>query len=373
MDQMMLKADRVASWADGKPMGPARIEIHPTNVCNLKCKFCWQTTVKGKVSRAGEISYDDLINLVNDAADINVKEWIVSGGGEPFVRGNETLGMMIQIKKRKMWGQLTTNGTLLTEEQIKTIVKIGWDQVQISLDGPDSKTHDFIRSVPGTFDRAVKSAKLLSFYRKKLGKNTPYLGFNTCITRHIHNKLKEMILLGKDAGFDLVFFEPVYAGYVSKHRFTLNKKETEILQNDAKDAKILANKIGIATNVDRFVRTELVDKSNFGNVVLREAKQDENKYVNAPCYQPWYLMGIKANGLAGCCSTFETGEYIHNKSLKEVWFGKLFDQIRRDMLDRKLPEYCKKCSVVVVTDNQSIRDKLRKVKKKSLFGIFKNG
>ena len=367
----MLKAKRIASWAKGKPLGPLRIEIHPTNKCNLKCKFCWQTTVVGEVDRSNEIPYNSLLKIVEDASKLDVKEWIVSGGGEPFYRGKETLGMMELIKKKKMWGQLTTNASLLTEEYIKKIVKMGWDQVQISLDGPTAEVHDFIRSVPGTFKIATKAAKLFSFYRKKYMKQKPYLGFNTCITRHVHDKMCEMIKLGKEVGFDLVFFEPVYAGYVSNHRFTLNKKETNILEQEAKKAKELANQINIATNADKFIRTELVDKTSFNNVVLRESSaKDDNLYVNAPCYQPWYLMGIKANGLAGCCSTFEKGEYIHNKSLQEVWFGDLFNKIRKDMLDRKLPNYCKKCSVVVVTDNQVIRDKLKKIEDKKFLGLL---
>ncbi|MFC1888540.1 SPASM domain-containing protein, partial [Thermodesulfobacteriota bacterium] len=115
------------------------------------------------------------------------------------------------------------------------------------------------------------------------------------------------------------------------------------------------------TNADRFQRTDLVDKSSFEDVVIREceADVDANPFLAAPCYQPWYLMGIKGCGLSGCCSTFEVGERIQEKSMQEIWFGDLFNRLRAEMLARDLPEYCSKCSVVVVMDNKEIRTRLR--------------
>jgi len=360
MDQIKIKAERVISWAKGRPVGPVRIEIHPTNRCNLKCRFCWQTNSKPE-DYLEEISEEDLFRIVDEAAQMGVKEWIVSGGGEPFVRGKTTLELMRRIKEKGMWGQLTTNGALLTREWCDTIVKIGWDQVQISIDAPDAQTHDHIRRVQGTFERAVKSAKWLSESRKSRGAKKPYLGFNTVITQSIHNKLPEMIMLGHEVGFDLVYFEPVYAGYVSSERMTLNDDEKKSLEKSAKEAKELANKIGIATNADRFARSALVEKSDFRNVVLNEAETSDDMYVSAPCYQPWYLMGIKGNGIAGCCSTFEVGETIRGKSLREIWQGQLFNNIRQGILSKKLPSYCAKCSVVVVMDNKDIRESIKDI------------
>jgi len=192
-----------------------------------------------------------------------------------------------------------------------------------------------------------------------LDKDQPYLGFNTVLNRLNYDKLDEMIELAYDVGFQLVYFEPIYGGYLIKERLILNEDEKKELKNYAKKAKIKANKLKVATNVDRFMRTELIDKSDFKNVVLRETKNSSNRFISAPCYQPWYLLGIKADGLAGCCSTFEVGEYIQKKTLKEVWFGNIFNEIRRDMLNKILPDYCSKCSVVVVMDNKGIRKNLK--------------
>ncbi|MFH1850043.1 MAG: radical SAM protein [archaeon] len=366
---MELKAARIAKWAKGKPRPPVRIEMHPTNRCNLKCLFCWRSAEKNP-DYSLELPDEKLYAIVNEAAGMGVKEWIISGGGEPMVRKTATLRVLRLIKQHGMWGQLTTNGALFSELDAKTVVEIGWDQLQISLDAPDAKTHDYLRTVEGTFERATRTAGWLSKYKRELGSKEPYLGFNSIITRFSYGRMDDMIRLAHDVGFQLVYFEPVYGGYLSGVRLELNEQETEELPRHAKRAKQLADRLGVATNADRFVRSELVDKSSFDHVVLRETEKSGNPFIAAPCYQPWYLMGIKGCGLAGCCSTFEVGERVQDKTLADIWYGDLFNRMRQEMLSKELPDYCKKCSVVVVMDNKEIRKLLKK--KLSTLGILRH-
>lgn len=363
------KANRIALWAEGKPQPPVRIELHPTNRCNLKCIFCWQSTAKDK-DYSVELSDQKLLDIIHEAGKWGVKEWIISGGGEPLVRKNITLKIMELIKKYDMWGQLTTNGVLFNKKSIQHTVSIGWDQIQFSVDAPDAKTHEYLRGIKGTFEKMIKNAQLLSSYKEKNAKSDPYLGFNTVLNRLNYNKVPEMIELCHKVGFQLVYFEPIYPGYLKKERLTLNEEEKEELQKYIKKATKTAKKLKISTNIDNFYKKDLIDKDKFEDTVVREVKQDENPYISLPCYQPWYLMGIKGCRLAGCCSTFEVGENIQNKTLKEVWNGKVFNSIRQDMLSKKLPPYCSKCSVVVVMENKSIREYLKKMLKNE--GFIKN-
>jgi len=367
---MQEKAKRIALWAYGKPQAPVRIELHPTNICNLQCIFCWQSVAK-KHNYGFEISDQKLYDIVDEAGKWGVKEWIISGGGEPLVKKEATLNVLKLIKKYNMWGQLTTNGVLLDEKSIKQIVDIGWNQVQFSIDASNAKTHDYLRGVKGTFEKAIKNAKLLSRYKKEKGEG-PYLGFNTILNKMNYDKLPDMIELGHEVGFQLVYFEPIYPGYLKKERLTLNEDEKEDMQEYIKKAIKKSKKLGVSTNIGNFQRKELVDKDKFKETVIKETKKDDNPYISVPCYQPWYLMGIKGCGLTGCCSTFEIGERIQDKTLKDIWNGKVFNKIRQEILSKKLPRYCSKCSVVVVMDNKEIRNCLEcKLKRKNMFNQIK--
>lgn len=338
--------------------GPARIELHPTDACNLKCRFCWQATVR-MPDTSMELSEAKLLSIVDEAASMNVKEWIISGGGEPLVRKDTTMEIMKRIKKWGMRGQLTTNGTLFGPNDIETLVRIGWDHVQFSVDGPNSEIHNYLRRGKDAFERAIRNVRLFSELKEKFNTTKPYVGFNMVLNAMNYDKIEDTIELAHSVGGQLVYIEPIYGGYVSDERLALNEREKASLRGHIERAIAISRKLGVSTNADQFLRTEMVDKSNFSDTVLAEAAGPAADIANAPCFQPWYLMGIKGSGLAGCCSTFETGEYIHDKTLKEVWFGPVFEKIRSDMMKKSIPEYCNKCSVVTVMDNRRIRDGLK--------------
>ena len=354
-----LRAQRISEWARGNPQPPIRIEIHPTDRCNLKCRFCWQVTVDSSFDFSRELTDEKWISLVHEAGEMGVKEWVLSGGGEIFMRPKLTLELMRIIKSYGMWGQLTTNGTMIQEDAVRDVVKMGWDHVQISLDGPDAKSQDYLRAQKNVFSRAIRTARRFTHYKKVLKSELPYVGFNTILTRKNYTRLVEHIELAHDVGFQLVYFEPLYSGYVKGERLHLNEEETEEMQPFIREAKRRAEELGVSTNVERFAkRKDLVDKGDLSKTILREAGNDPDSWLSLPCYQPWFLMGIKGSGLAGCCSSFEIGEHIHHKSLTEVWYGKVFDKLRGGMLDKKLPFYCDKCSIYVVMDNKEIRKKM---------------
>jgi len=67
------------------------------------------------------------------------------------------------------------------------------------------------------------------------------------------------------------------------------------------------------------------------------------------------LWELRHQDFAGCCSTFERGEFIQGKHLSEVWFGKIFKELREEMLNKKIPDYCSKCSIVVFNENRFLR------------------
>ncbi|MFH8119392.1 MAG: radical SAM protein [Candidatus Aenigmatarchaeota archaeon] len=344
---------RLKSWFNGKKEGPVRMELHLTDKCNLNCIFCWR--VKSKISNEKELSKGKLLDIVREAALLGVKEWIVSGGGEPFLRKKECLEVLKEIKKYKMWGLLTTNGTLLTEKDARVLVKIGWDQVQFSLDGPNKEINDYLRP-PNSFERVVKAVKTLRKIRDFKNSKKPYIGFNTILNKMNFDRIDEMINLAFDVGAELVFFEPIYPGYCDVD-LTVPIKKLKEWRRMVKKCDKLAKKLGVETNVKDFLEVDLTDKTNLKEKILREVEGIEG-FIGAPCFRPWYLMGVKASGFAGCCSTFEVGEFVQGKSLKEIWFGKIFNKLREEMLNKKIPKYCSKCSIVVLLENRILRKML---------------
>jgi MoaA/NifB/PqqE/SkfB family radical SAM enzyme len=73
---------------------------------------------------------------------------------------------------------------------------------------------------------------------------------------------------------------------------------------------------------------------------------------------------IKTDGSAQpCCLYDEKEENVRKKSLKEIWFGKFFEDIRNSMREKKFSKYCSICNAGQVFENRRIRDELSWMKK----------
>lgn len=70
-----LSAHRIAELASGTPQPPVRIEIHPTDRCNLKCGFCWQVATSDQ-DYSWEFPDVKWLSIIDGAAGLGVWERI---------------------------------------------------------------------------------------------------------------------------------------------------------------------------------------------------------------------------------------------------------------------------------------------------------
>jgi MoaA/NifB/PqqE/SkfB family radical SAM enzyme len=202
---------RLMQWRRGETPGPWQMVVFPTNRCNLKCTMCWQRWVEekwGQVDHSRELSDERLMRLVDEAADMNVREWNIGGGGDPMVRGELVMRMCARIRERGMNGGIFTNGTLFRRDHLEHLVRIGWDRVDFSLDGPTAAINDAIRS-EGSFDRAVAAMRELMEIRGALGATRPVTDVHIVLTRlnfdHLDDMVRMIASLGaKQFGFSFL-------------------------------------------------------------------------------------------------------------------------------------------------------------------------
>lgn len=125
--------------------------------CNLKCQHCFATALK-KRSPQETMTISDYKRVAEELIDLGCINFSFQGG-EPLL--NPNLGKIITaFQPHKSLISITTNGTLLTEEKIKWLKKIGVDILTISLDSSIPEEHDNFRGVPGTFGKTMKGIKL---------------------------------------------------------------------------------------------------------------------------------------------------------------------------------------------------------------------
>jgi len=334
MDYKIIEEERIKrlkNWFNGKCEMPLRIHLNITNVCNLKCEFCWQSGVDKKKLIIENLTKDRIVNLVREAKKMGVLEWQLSGNGEPFCEPDITLTLMKEIKKNSMYGNIITNGTLLNSKIIEEIVKIEWNYIAFSIDGPNAKIHDKLRGVPGTFDKVMRNIKELYKIKESLNSYWPEYSLTTVINKKNYNKVTEIINLAHSLKC-LGLILNLMINYGEGENLTLNEREMNIFKRNIKNNIGLVKKLNLDTNFDIF---------------LDGGNQKENKRAIPKCYEPWYNLAIDASGSVGpCCERLneeKDQDNIKNNSLKDIWFGKYFTNIRNNMIKDNLTNKCTNC------------------------------
>jgi len=364
------KIKRLIEWSKGSPMGPISIHLDPTNRCNLRCRFCWQRSHErfGWLDRANELLESKLLSIVKEGAELGVVDWLISGGGEPFVRTDATVAVMRAIKKYGMRGDIITNGTMPAARHLKEIVKCGWDVFRVSINAPTAEEHDFLVDKGGAFEKAVENIKKLAELKREFKTEKPEIGFNTVINRKNYFRMPEIIEFLHELGGSFINVQTIILYSKEEQKWSLKEEHRKDSQKYIKKAIGISNSLGIRTNLDSYLDKDVMrDSTEMGKMKdlgLGDIKNIEhrNKFVKTFCFEPFYLVTIRSNGTVGSCRLFgDEGDNIMDKTLKEVWFGEYFNKARHAQMTSTIPAFCSKCGSNEFLENRRIRNELIRV------------
>ena len=152
-----------------------RIEMMHTRMCNLACKYCFESGGhrKDKMSlRVSKNAIDFLFDYSGDESELNILHF----GGEPMLAFNNVLqstdyALELADKFHKNVSfDITSNGTLLSHDRCRALADRGV-KVLISLDGTekDNDINRVDRRGRPTFQRVIQNLNRLSKYQSRIG------------------------------------------------------------------------------------------------------------------------------------------------------------------------------------------------------------
>ena len=346
------KIRRLKKWQKGGRAGPFSLDINPTDRCNLKCRSCWQRNPKfGEIDSEYQLGRDKLLELIDQAIELDVKRFEITGGGEPLVRKEVVLEIMNKIKKNGRYGNITTNGTLLSKRDLEFITEINWDNVTISLDGPNSEINNYLRG-ENSFERVMDNIKTLNDLKEA---EKPSLKFNTVISNRNYDHLSEIMELAAERKVETVSFETLTVHSDQGEELKLNKEEREELKENIPKIQKKAKSLGIKTNIGSLKQKHFKRSNEMDSLI-----EGEESFSSIACFEPWYHLVIKVDGSAQPCCLYDSDqENVKNKSLEEIWFGDFFNRVREKIRKENFSEYCKICNASQVVTNKKLREELR--------------
>ena len=133
-----------------------RMNLMITGKCNLNCLHCFNA--KDNAPLNSELSFEEIINILDQAKDIGVHAFTITGG-EPLVHPR-FLDIVKAIYERDMFiFELNTNGLLINQKMLDLFKEIGCRPlIKISFDGVGY--HNIIRQHPKAEDLTLKAIKL---------------------------------------------------------------------------------------------------------------------------------------------------------------------------------------------------------------------
>ncbi|MGD2247155.1 MAG: radical SAM protein [Candidatus Methanofastidiosia archaeon] len=130
-----------------------------TNICNLRCLHCYNDA---GLHRKQFFSLEEINCIIDKLDKMNVGRISLSGG-EPLMHPH-FLDIIATLKKRGIPWSLFSNAVLIDEEMAKILVDYGIRKMTTSIDGSTAESHDFLRGVPGSFEKTIHAIKILKGY-----------------------------------------------------------------------------------------------------------------------------------------------------------------------------------------------------------------
>ncbi|MEW6647116.1 MAG: heme d1 biosynthesis radical SAM protein NirJ [Pseudomonadota bacterium] len=189
-----------------KPAGPVVI-WNLVRRCNLTCKHCYATSADKDF--AGELSTAEVYTVLDDLKGFKVPVLILSGG-EPLLRP-DIFDISQRANAMGFYVGLSTNGTLIDENNIAAIAAAGYNYVGISLDGIEA-THDRFRRLDGAFARSLHAIRLCRDHGIKVG-------VRFTLTQDNAAELPQLLALMDEENIDKFYLSHLnYAGRGNRNR-----------------------------------------------------------------------------------------------------------------------------------------------------------
>lgn len=152
--------DRLNDYHKNGTCFPIEMEVSPTNICNLKCKWC----ISEQYHKNDMLERDILLKFLREYKEMGGKSIIWSGGGEPTTYPH-FIEAIKELDKLGIDQGLMTNGFF--NDKILNVVGNIMKWTRISLDTVNKDRYKNLKGVDA-FDTVLENIKKLSKYPTKL-------------------------------------------------------------------------------------------------------------------------------------------------------------------------------------------------------------
>jgi MoaA/NifB/PqqE/SkfB family radical SAM enzyme len=319
--------------------GPVHVELDITDRCNVACYFCNQQDVR----TSQQISFEHLVRLIDELAELGVRSVRMSGGGDPLAH-REAGRVFDHLESRHIVvDNLTTNGALLSPDIARRLVANKAREVVFSLNAVDAADYQRMMQVKSSIFGAV--VENISHLVRSRGDSThPSVVVQFLVDRRNYMEIPRMYDLGVSLGADRIALNLVL-------NIPLERIDTDLLLRPEEGEKLRPYLEEILRRDKDAQRIQMEFPLPAWNAMIREI-QTRLGYPevvrfptaasfaekNGHCFFGWYTATIRGNGdLYPCCLLMfpdykPLGNGLNGRFV-DHWNGPAFTRMRQEQRD----------------------------------------
>lgn len=303
---------------------PSYMEIEVTTRCNLSCVMC-ERTYWDEPNR--DMSFERFKMIVDQFPRL---KWIgLTGIGESFMN-KDFMKMLRYVKSKNIIVELYDTFYFIDEKTSQELIEMGIDIIFVSLDAATRETYEKIR-VGSSFDRVADNVKTMVKLRQEMNATFPRLQFH-----YIVNKLNY---------FEIPQYIELVDSFSNKEKFRIQFSR---MLHEFEQTRDLFMEVPPETIAETERKAEETGIPVVWNLDVGLNKKPLNQCVE------WTMPFIFVTGhVIACCSGNEAGQRelqkatalgnVFEKSFADIWHGKKYKNLRKLLINGKVPPPCSNC------------------------------
>jgi anaerobic magnesium-protoporphyrin IX monomethyl ester cyclase len=302
---------------------PQRIEIEPSSLCNIRCRMCPLPHMDNKGANMTQELFSKAEKLFPQAALV---EFI--GRGEPTL--NPHLPQFIEKAVRNdCYVRMFTNGVRLTPELSKRFVRLGVDEIVLSLVAGTAGAYERITE-RDHYHTVVDNFRALNRIKQRMSSNTPAVSISATLLQGSYESAPDIVRTAANLGVFSVFFGAAYIVIPEMESESLLCQERRDVERVFDECRQVAEQTGVS-----IVLPSLDSQGESCPPI------SNNRFG---CLHPWLSVLIRAEGDVEVCSyNRKIVGNLHRETLEEIWNGKQFEQFRKGVVRHNGVDYCDIC------------------------------
>jgi len=321
---------------------PQMIDLPVAGKCNLRCTMCGLSHGDPSYPNWTLAEVQRFEPLFKTARSVNP-----TGAGEPL--SNKDLFSMLELfTGYELAVGFFTNATLLNQEKAERIIRLGIQQLNISIDGATKQTFEAIRH-GAKFETVINNARAFVQKRKDLGRSHPTLQIGMVLMQENMHELTAMIRLAADIGADGVYTMFVSPLVPDKMCELDPVRTNQNLRQARKVAAELKIHFNAPADLSEIPSTTTLKKVEAFEVPVAAAPSCSPK--GHYCSYPWNQLVIWNDGNASpCCRIRDQVDglpfgSVHTSEPTELWNSPGMVRLRERLTAGSPPPDCIKCPI----------------------------